>query len=73
MTVRTLKKRFEASFGVMIELYVGRRMAPDNVTISAIREGRVDLSKKKKVEKVEEEVELTETKDNSSDSSLIKI
>ena len=68
MTVRTLKERFEANFGVMIELYVGRRMAPDNVTISAIREGRVDLSKKEKVEKVVEEVELIETNDDSNDS-----
>ena len=37
MTVRTLKERFEANFGVMIELYVGRKIAPDNVTIGAIR------------------------------------
>ena len=66
MTVRTLKERFEANFGVMIELYVGRKIAPDNVTIGAIREGRVDLSKNKKVKKVEEEVMSTKTSDNSN-------
>ena len=52
MTVRTLKERFEVNY-VMIELYVGRKIAPDNVTIGAIREGRVDLSKNKLVKKVE--------------------
>tara|TARA_Y100000591_G_scaffold288540_1_gene272836 strand:+ start:445 stop:2175 length:1731 start_codon:yes stop_codon:yes gene_type:complete len=67
MTVRTLKERFEANFGVMIELYVGRKIAPDNVTIGAIREGRVDLSKNKKVKKVEEEVMSTKTSDNSNE------
>ena len=68
MTVRTLKERFEANFGVMIELYVGRKIAPDNVTIGAIREGRVDLSKNKNVKKVEEEVMSTKTSDNSNES-----
>jgi len=71
MTVRTLKERFEANFGVMIELYVGRKIAPDNVTIGAIREGRVDLSKNKKVKKVEEEVMSTKTSDNSNESVSI--
>ena len=47
MTVRTLKERFEANFGVMIELYVGRRMAPDNVTISAIKKAVLTVKKGK--------------------------
>ena len=68
MTVRTLKARFEANFGVMIELYVGRKIAPDNVTIGAIREGRVDLSKSKKAEKVEEQIDSTDTSDDSNES-----
>lgn len=68
MTVRTLKERFEASFGVMIELYVGRKIAPDNVTISAIREGRVDISKNNKIKKAEGEVMSTKTSDNSNES-----
>ena len=34
MTVGTLKKRFEENFGVMIELYIGRKIAPDDVTIT---------------------------------------
>ncbi len=45
MTVGTLKKRFEENFGVMIELYIGRMIAPDNVTIGAIRVGRAKTSK----------------------------
>jgi hypothetical protein len=52
----------------MIELYVGRKIAPDNVTIGAIREGRVDLSKNKKIEKVEGEVMSTKSSDNSNES-----
>ena len=48
MTVGTLKKRFEENFGVMIELYIGRKIAPDNVTIGAIREGRAKVSKGEK-------------------------
>ena len=68
MTVRTLKARFEANFGVMIELYVGRKIAPDNVTIGAIREGRVNISKDKKTDMVEEKVELSNTSENSNES-----
>ena len=48
MTVGTLKKRFEENFGVMIELYIGRKIAPDDVTIGAIREGRAKASKGEK-------------------------
>ena len=48
MTVGTLKKRFEENFGVMIELYIGRKIAPDNVTIGAIREGRAKDTKGEK-------------------------
>ena len=48
MTVGTLKKRFEENFGVMIELYIGRKIAPDDVTIGAIREGRAKVSKGEK-------------------------
>ena len=70
MTVRTLKERFEANFGVMIELYVGRKIAPDNVTIGAIREGRVDLSKSNKIK----EDELNNDNNSKSGSgSTVKI
>ncbi|MDP6820237.1 MAG: hypothetical protein QGG04_02090 [Candidatus Marinimicrobia bacterium] len=58
MTVGTLKKRFEENFGVMIELYIGRKIAPDDVTIGAIREGRAKASKGEKINKTQSEQSL---------------
>jgi hypothetical protein len=65
MTVGTLKKRFEENFGVMIELYIGRKIAPDNVTIGAIREGRAKVSKGEK----QKETAPKTTKSDKPDST----
>jgi hypothetical protein len=66
MTVGTLKKRFEENFGVMIELYIGRKIAPDDVTIGAIREGRAKASKG---EKQKETAPKTPTPDSIEEPS----
>jgi len=41
MHVRNVKKNITNTFGVTADLYHGRKIAPDNITLSALREGEV--------------------------------
>ena len=69
MTVGTLKKRFEENFGVMIELYIGRKIAPDDVTIGAIREGRAKVSKGEKPKETAPKTPKPDKPDNAQKPS----
>mgnify|MGYP006272141449 CR=1 FL=1 len=46
MHVANLKSKIDELFGVQADLYVGRRIAPDDVSLAAVRRGEVNFDKR---------------------------
>ena len=63
MLISNVKEKFEESFGLQLELYHGRWIAPDDVTLAALRDKKVDfkLERKEPVEETVEEIQEEET------------
>ena len=72
MLVGNVKKNITEVFGVTANLYHGGRIAPDDITLSALRDGRVKKKTKQEKHSTEEEpTEQAETKSGTEQISFV--